>query len=118
MGLVVCDTHGPQQGPLCCQHVLDGSYGRTSSQVTAADPRRVAFLRIDLLDDGSEMVDVVVCQECALRFGRVTGEILAGRHFGDENALPWVCPVCTPCLERWTGHPTPGWTSDPASVAF
>lgn len=112
MGRVLCDRHGGQQGPLSCQHVLDGSDG-VESPVASADPHAVVFLRVDLLDDGSEMLDVALCRECATRFARETGEVLAGRYFGDEGALPWICPVCNPCLERWTGHPTPGWSPTP-----
>ena len=116
MGLVRCEEHGEQQGPLCCQHVLDGSYGQGPSP-PKTDPGALAALRIDLLDDGSEMLDIVICRECAVRFGRSNGEVLASNYFGDDQALPWICPTCKPCLERWTGHPTPAWSNDPGAGA-
>ncbi len=76
MGAVICEVHGKQGGPLCCQHVLAGSYGRLSTS-PPADPSGLAFVRIDLLDDGSEMLGVFMCQECAAQFGRISGEVLA-----------------------------------------
>jgi hypothetical protein len=113
MGLVMCKIHGGQQGPLCCEHVLDGSYGRAS----AVDPSAVALLRLDLFDDSSELLDIVLCQHCASRFGRTNGEVLASKHFGDEGTLPWICPICNPCLEKWRGQPTPGWSDGAESAS-
>src|SRR5215213_502185 len=112
MGLVRCERHGEQQGPLCCRHVLDASYG-TPSPGPVADPGALVFICIDLFDDASEMLDIVLCQVCAVQYGRGAGDVLASEHLGDDRALPWICPICNPCLERWTGHPTIGW-SNPA----
>jgi len=39
----------------------------------------------------------------ALQLG---GEILPNGCLGDEMALPWICPICNSCPERWAGHPT------------
>jgi hypothetical protein len=97
---VVCDAHGRQiGGPHCCEHVLEASYGRTPAGEIAPDPH-VVTVQLDLGGDGSVMKEVVLCSECARRFGRVAGEVVVEAEEGE--ALPWIGPICTPCLERWT----------------
>jgi hypothetical protein len=88
---------------MCCRHVVDAASPEAST-IGAADPGAVVSFRGDLLDDSSTMLDVVLCRECANQFGRTSGEVLSGRHFDDTTALPWICPFCSLCLSRWTGH--------------
>ena len=103
MGAVLCNTHGQQfGGPLCCEHVLAASYGRAPAGGASPDPHALTFVKIDLIEDGSVMMGAVMCGECAVRFGRVTGDVIAGGDF-DEGKAPWVCPTCPPCFERWSG---------------
>ena len=109
MGAVLCDTHGRQiGGPLCCEHVRDASFGRAPSDEVAPDPRTVTVLTLDLIGDGSFMKETVLCHVCATRFGRVNGEVVSNVESvaktsspADGKALPWIAPICTPCVLRW-----------------
>ena len=104
MGKVTCVTHGPQQGPLCCRHILDAI--ADSSQARAVvDPQGLVYLSLDLLDDGQITLSVVMCRECAMQYGRTDGEVLAWTEYNAPALLPWTCPSCSGCLERWTRHP-------------
>lgn len=107
MGIVLCQTHGRQGGPLCCEHVLDGVDGKAT--LLPADAGGPVLLQIDLNDDRSIMLDVALCTVCATAFHHVAGEVLKGAAFEDEGALPWLAPVCNPCFEAWRGCPTRGW---------
>jgi hypothetical protein len=71
-------------------------------------PRALTVVRIDVLDDGSELVAFTICRGCALEFGRTDGDVLPGDDFDNEKALPWVAPSCGLCFERWVGPAAPG----------
>jgi len=88
---------------LCCEHVLDASHERAPRNGASPDPHALTFVKIDLIEDGSVILGAILCRECAVRFGRVTGDTIAGGDF-DEDKAPWVCPVCPQCFERWTGR--------------
>jgi hypothetical protein len=102
MGVVVCRSHGKQAGVLCCEHIEDAAAGAPQAPV---DPDAIVPVTVDLVDDRSVMVDVILCAPCATASHRAAGEVLAGAAFEDEAALPWVGLVCPRCLERWTGRP-------------
>jgi hypothetical protein len=113
VGAVLCNTHGRQLGgPLCCEHILDASYGRAPVGGAAIDPHTVIVVQVDVVEDGSLIAGVGLCSECARRFGRAPGDVIMGvesvakRERPDEEGkqLPWVCPVCPKCLQRWTGR--------------
>jgi hypothetical protein len=55
MGLVKCPKHGDGGSPLCCRHVLDSVYGRGAT---------ISFWRIDLVVDGEDILDHLVCDQC------------------------------------------------------
>jgi hypothetical protein len=101
---------------MCCQHIIDGAYADASA-ISAADPDAFVSFRVDLLDDSTEMLDVVLCRECANQFGRATGEVLAGRRFEDAAALPWIAPFCNFCLLHWTSHGSLGGIDGPKPKA-
>ena len=104
MGEVRCVTHGPQQGPLCCEHVLE-AISDASQTPACVDPHGLVRLSLDFLDDGEIILSVVLCRECAMQYGRTDGEVLAWND-GAPAVLPWTCPSCSGCLERWTHHST------------
>lgn len=112
MAAVICKTHGRQLGgPNVCEHILDAGYGREPSGAAVSDPGRVVALRFDFLGDGFFVVEILLCHECANRFGRVAGEVVNGPESiaddsnpGQGKALPWVCPICPACLESWLGR--------------
>jgi hypothetical protein len=99
MGRVLCQTHGLQGGPLCCEHVVDGANGKTS-----ADPGGLVLLHVDLFGEHSEMLGVILCKPCATAFHRGDGDVLPDSALGDEQRLPSVVPACELCLQRWTGR--------------
>jgi hypothetical protein len=103
MTIVMCTEHGRQSGPHCCEHVLDASY--RTPPLTLTDPAAIVFATIDMLDDESVLLGVVLCGPCAAKFGRASGDVVSGTRTHD--ALPWICPICTPCFERWAGRPAP-----------
>jgi hypothetical protein len=68
----------------------------------------VIALQLDLAGDGSLLIDVQLCGECARRFGRFAGEVVidadsvADANKDDEGkALPWIAPICGKCLKSW-----------------
>jgi len=109
MGAVHCDIHGRQiGGPLCCEHLRDASSGGATSDGVAPDPEAVTRLTLDFTGDGSIMWETVLCHVCAIRFGRVDGEVVSDVESVADNsnptegkALPWIAPSCGPCVVRW-----------------
>ena len=95
MGLVLCEKHGPHSGPLCCRRVLEAISGTTS-----LDPSSAIRLKVDMLDDGSELAEYVVCPACGSKYGLGKAEVLPSRYF-DADATPWVAPACSLCFEEW-----------------
>ncbi len=105
MGKVICVTHGPQQGPQCCSHVLEAIDDSSQAQASV-DPHGLVYLSLDLLEDGQIILRVVLCRECAMQYGRTDGEVLAWNDGDAPAVLPWTCPSCSGCLERWMRHST------------
>jgi hypothetical protein len=95
LGLVACGKHGNSSGPLCCGHVLTAINGAGDVKPSSA----VGF-RVDMLDDGTEFLDYLVCSPCARDYSLVGGTDLPGEYF-DGGKTPWVAPTCDKCLEEW-----------------
>ncbi len=99
MGIMLCSKHGKQQGPMCCRHVLDAAMARPSAP--ASRPSLIRF-DVDLLNDGGELLDFVICQDCADDYGLSAKMVLPWEYF-DKDKLPWTAPVCARCLAEFTG---------------
>jgi hypothetical protein len=97
VGLVACEKHGPHSGPLCCDHVREAVYG--SGPVIAFENHR-----FDVLEDGSELLDHMLCSGCAAKFGLSAAEFISHEVWGNQERFPYVCPVCEKCFEEWTSR--------------
>lgn len=105
MGKVFCMTHGPQHGPQCCSHVL-AAIDASSEAQASVEPDGLVSLSLDLLDDRQIVLSVLLCRACAMQYGRTDGEVIAGNEGCAPAVLPWTCPSCGVCLERWMRHST------------
>src|SRR3954462_924814 len=94
MGAERCHIHGVQIGHLCCGHVAAEIKGQTrlsaSSSVNA---------EIDMLDDGSELLGICICQPCAAQFNISPNARLPSATL--DNGIPYVAPTCGRCYAAW-----------------
>jgi hypothetical protein len=91
MGLVRCSRHGDQIGPLTCDHI--------HSEHHAIPDEIEAFVQfqIDLVDDGSVLLDAALCANCAKTVPVSSGETVSGRR-SEERDFPYVAPICGLCF--------------------
>jgi hypothetical protein len=94
MGAELCQVHGVQLGQLCCPHVTSAIRG--SLEVL---PDSAVSANIDLLDDGSKLLPIVVCQSCAARFNIAVNANLPGEAFEREELI--LAPRCGICFAAW-----------------
>jgi hypothetical protein len=95
MGAEQCDIHGVQVGRLCCNHVAAGVKG------TAKLPASLAVnAEIDMLDDGTELMPICICQTCAAQFDISQNSRLPNAAV-DEGRIPYVAPTCGLCCNAW-----------------
>jgi hypothetical protein len=83
-------------GPLCCRHVVDATTG--SDLETPIVP-----FELDFMDDGSEMLKVMVCAACATAGQLRPNSRISGKRWeaGSANGtLPWVAPTCHICVQE------------------
>ena len=96
MGAEQCQVHGVQVGQLCCPHV--NSAVRGSLEV----PRDAAVsANIDMMDDGSDLLLIVMCQSCAARFNIRVNANLPGEVLDRAGLIPDVAPTCGICFAAW-----------------
>jgi hypothetical protein len=97
MGLVRCNRHGDQTGPLTCDHI--GAAVRSSF-----DPVEPPVdFSVDLIDDRSVLLDVLLCEPCAQRVPASRLAVIGGRRF-EQADFPYVAPICGLCLKEWAAQ--------------
>ena len=96
MGLERCETHGDQQGPMCCEHVGAAARGATGIQ-----PGDCVEFEVDLGDDGEILLPYVICAPCAERFSLSSGKRYSGAFAEKRGTMPWVAPTCVMCVDSW-----------------
>ncbi len=101
MGKVICTKHGGIMGVLSCEHVERG---------TIQPLQRISFAkyRIDVLGDGTELLDTLICVSCATRFQLSPSEIVPAEVFENENRFPYVAPSCPTCIAEGTSQDSEG----------
>jgi hypothetical protein len=94
MGAVGCAKHGTKPGVLCCDHVRSASEARL---------QLITFnsYRTDMTGDGTELVENLLCDECAMRFHLSKTEAIAPEIWESRDSFPYVCPACRDCLSEW-----------------
>lgn len=92
MGVHQCPKHGRQSGPLCCRHLVDAV--SAGSEV----PKPLVPFELDLLDDGTEILQVIVCASCVAASRLHPNSVVSGEAWSAEGAYPWVCPTCHICV--------------------
>jgi hypothetical protein len=102
MGLVQCQTHGRQSGPLCCGHVLEAS----QSNDTKARAGLVEF-EVDLTDDQAHLLPYLICSSCAEQFGVAANSRVSGALVETAGFLPEVAPACHVCVDSWRDSMAP-----------
>src|SRR5262245_21060192 len=95
MGAEQCQIHGVQVGHLCCRHVSAGIKGGSTLSAHSA-----VNAEIDMLDDGSELLAICICQPCAAQFNISANARLPSAAF-DETGIPYVAPTCGLCFMVW-----------------
>ncbi len=100
MGKVVCEKHGAHVGTLCCDHVREGAQRWSNFEAPTT-------VRVDWLEDGSEIYDTLICNDCARRFGLLASRQVSGNQVEDPSNFPRVCPTCPRCLAEWQTSATP-----------
>jgi hypothetical protein len=96
MGKELCQIHGGQIGQLCCPHVEAATRGHS-----ALTPNETVRTSVDLLDDGTELMPIVYCQECAAQFGITQDSLLPSRVLDEEGRIPYCSPRCGVCFDSW-----------------
>jgi hypothetical protein len=94
MGAEQCHIHGVQVGHLCCDHVAAGIKGDAALSASSS-----VIAEIDMLDDGSELLEICICQPCAAQFNISPNARLPGAAF--DNGIPYVAPTCCRCYTAW-----------------
>lgn len=103
MGMHDCPEHGWQDGEMTCSHVSVAVYAQALE--TAGTPRPpVLRVQVDLVDDGSYMLDTFVCGECADKYSLPNDTPVTGAHWESETKFPKLELVCSACLGRWLGY--------------
>jgi hypothetical protein len=94
MGLVRCDRHGDQTGPLTCDHVASAVRFESDLAETLVD------FNIDMTDDGTGLLAVLACAPCARRVPASQGALIPSNR-SEEPDFPYVVPACERCLTEW-----------------
>ena len=99
MGAVECSKHGLQinSGPLSCKHIRSAIFENHRSI------KSVAF-SIDLLDNGSVILDAVVCESCNKDLQISDGQKLASNEWSKlnkEKGFPSIAPICPECFSNY-----------------
>jgi hypothetical protein len=97
MGKHLCPKHGGQTGPLCCRHVIDAAM--TGSKLDTP----IASLDLDLMDDASVIVRVIVCASCATAGKLRSNSRISGKLWeagSEDGTFPWVAPTCHICVDE------------------
>jgi hypothetical protein len=94
MGAVACERHGTHPGLLSCDHVHEA----VSNSIPLAS---LDIYRVDLLDDGTQLIDHMLCGKCAAQFGLAPSEPIPSASWEDDRKFPYVCPVCAACFLEW-----------------
>jgi hypothetical protein len=95
MGRYRCPKHGNQTAPLCCRHIVEAANAGTWLSL-----QTVAF-EIDFLDEGSQILNVVVCTSCAAAAQLHSGDRVSGELWekgSSSGSYPWVAPTCHICI--------------------
>lgn len=94
MGAVACAKHGTHPGMPCCDHVREGC-----QNFGAVIPLNTYW--VDLVGDGRELLDHLICADCAARFHLSTSSPIDGDVWEDASRFPNVAPTCEHCLMEW-----------------
>jgi hypothetical protein len=99
MGMVLCKRHGGQTGPLVCEHIGRDAHGIADSAKVPADSS--LRLELDLLEDGTELLEHFFCRECVNTHGLSTMKTIPHDLWGSQDKFPFVAPVCGKCFSEW-----------------
>ena len=91
MGMVLCEKHGRNTGPLCCKHVIEAVYGGTG-------PVSFAEVTCDVTGDGECVLRHLVCNECLAEYQLTPGAEVDEKLWSDDAEFPATAPVCHMCL--------------------
>jgi hypothetical protein len=94
VGAVACAKHGTHPGILCCDHIREGCEG-----FGTVIP--FSTYGVDLVGNGGELLDHLICADCAERFQLSTSSPIDGDVWEDKSRFPHVCPTCEHCLMEW-----------------
>jgi hypothetical protein len=98
MGAVRCSIHAHQiGGPMACRHLSADIWGRVTT-------RPFHEYRGDFLDDGTVMLDVAICLDCAARLSVPEQGVVSSRIFESIDPVP-VCSECWHTLSRQGSDP-------------
>jgi hypothetical protein len=93
MGVVICKEHGRQEGSLGCDHVLSAVRNNVHPKPT------LIHFSVDLLNDGTTVLQHSVCSACAEQFHLVEGTRLTGEEWEEPGRLPRLDLLCRRCLD-------------------
>ena len=103
MGMVACGRHGHQTGPLACGHIGDDAHGIPGS--TRVPPQSVLRLDLDVMEDGSDLLEHSFCRACAEKYGLANLKTIPHDIWGSDDRFPYVAPVCELCFSDWSRGP-------------
>jgi hypothetical protein len=94
VGAVACERHGTHPGVLCCDHV---------GEAVASSRPFLSFdnYRVDVVIDGAEPLNHLLCNKCAERFALSPRELIPKAVWADASRFPYVWPVCAGCFLEW-----------------
>jgi len=99
MGMVSCERHGGQTGPLVCEHIGRVAHGIAGSAKVPVDS--ILRLELDVLEDGTELLEHYFCRECVDKHGLATMKTIPHDLWGSQDRFPYVGPVCGKCFSAW-----------------
>ena len=98
MGAINCSKHDRQTDcPLCCEHV---SFAVHSNHASI----KYECLYMDFMDDGSLLIDVLICQSCIEWYDIDINAMLSGETCekqSEQGAFPVITPICPECMTNY-----------------